>query len=98
MMLFVPPGLALDASSSAYKDKVLALGTKAQENALGFLNAYGSSAVAGGTALKALRQLHKQCKRDEQIAQFHELVDSDGVVDPTPPSAFPTFVRRRPSK
>ncbi|KAG2783657.1 hypothetical protein PC116_g27793 [Phytophthora cactorum] len=98
MMLFVPTGLALDASSPAYKDEVLVLGKKAQENTLGFLKSYGSPAVAGGTAFKALRQLHTQSKLDEQIAQLHELVDSDGVVDRTPPSALPTFVRRRPSK
>ncbi|KAG2786042.1 hypothetical protein Pcac1_g4350 [Phytophthora cactorum] len=98
MMLFLPTGLALDASSPAYKDEVLALGKKAQENALGFLKAHGSSAVAGGTALKALRQLHKQGKLDGQIAQFHELVDNGVVVDPTPPSTLPTFIRLRPSK
>ncbi|KAG3007476.1 hypothetical protein PC121_g7876 [Phytophthora cactorum] len=79
MVLFLPTGLALDASSPAYKDEVLALGKKAQENALGFLKAHGSSVVAGGTALTALQQLHKQGKLDEQIAQFHELVDS-GVL------------------
>ncbi|KAG3126543.1 hypothetical protein PI124_g23342 [Phytophthora idaei] len=94
MMLFLPTGLALDASSPALKDEVLALDKKARENAIGFLKAHGSSAVAGGTALKALRQLHKQGKLDEQIAQFHELVDNGVVVDPTlrpftqPSSAF----------
>ncbi|KAG4059263.1 hypothetical protein PC123_g5825 [Phytophthora cactorum] len=71
---------------------------KAQENALGFLKAHGSSAVAGGTSLKALWQLHKQGKLDEHIAQFHELVDSGVVADPTLPSALPTFIRLRPSK
>ncbi|KAG3112344.1 hypothetical protein PI125_g8305 [Phytophthora idaei] len=40
----------------------------------------------------------QQGKLDEQIAQFHELVDNDVVVDPTPPSALTTFIRLRPSK
>ncbi|KAG4048180.1 hypothetical protein PC123_g16498 [Phytophthora cactorum] len=97
-MLFLPRDLALDASSLDYKYEVLTLGKKAQENALGFLKAHGSSAVAGGTALEALRRLHKQGKLDEQIAQFHELVDNGVVVNPTPPSALPTFIRLRPSK
>ncbi|KAG2921632.1 hypothetical protein PC114_g3689 [Phytophthora cactorum] len=85
--------LFLSTASPAYKDEVLALSKKEQENALGFLKAHELSAVAVGTALKALRQLQKQGKLDEQVAQFHELVDSAVVVDPTPPSALPTFIR-----
>ncbi|OWY94553.1 hypothetical protein PHMEG_00035681, partial [Phytophthora megakarya] len=55
MILFLPLGFALDPSTPAYKDELLALGEKAQGNALHFLKAHGSSALALGTALKALR-------------------------------------------
>ncbi|KUF91438.1 Glutathione S-transferase T2 [Phytophthora nicotianae] len=98
MMLFLPTGFALDVASPAYKDEVLALGDKARKSALEFLKANGSSAIAAGTALKGFRKLHKQGKLDTHIAQFHELVDSGSIVDPTPPSALPTFIRLRPSQ
>ncbi|KAG3117095.1 hypothetical protein PI124_g4494 [Phytophthora idaei] len=98
MMLLLPTDFALDAPSPAYKDEVLVLGNKSQEKDLGLLKAPRSSAVAAGTALKVLRPLHRQGKLDEHIAQFHEPVDSASVVDPTPPSALPTFVRVRPSE
>ncbi|KAG2773186.1 hypothetical protein PC129_g21162 [Phytophthora cactorum] len=54
-----------------------------------------SSGVASSSSAVSLMQ---QGKLDEQIAQFHELVDNGVVVDPTPPSALTTFIRLRPSK
>ncbi|KAE8976532.1 hypothetical protein PR003_g26110 [Phytophthora rubi] len=55
LIIFLPMGFALDTSSPAYKSEVLELGDKAQQNVLAFLKSHGSSAVAAGTALKALR-------------------------------------------
>ncbi|EGZ14223.1 hypothetical protein PHYSODRAFT_335888 [Phytophthora sojae] len=79
LMLFLPEDFALDTSSPAYKSEVLELGDKAQQNALTFLKSHGSSAVAAGSALKALRQMQKLGKLDAFIAQFHERVDQ-GVI------------------
>ncbi|EGZ19010.1 hypothetical protein PHYSODRAFT_332725 [Phytophthora sojae] len=79
LMLFLPEGFALDTSSPAYKSEVLELRDKAQQNALTFLKSHGSSAVAAGSALKALRQMQKLGKLDALIAQFHERVDH-GII------------------
>ncbi|GMF26388.1 unnamed protein product [Phytophthora fragariaefolia] len=57
MMLFLPMGFALDEASPAFKSETLNLGQKAEANTLVFLKANGSSALAAGTALKALRKL-----------------------------------------
>ncbi|EGZ24741.1 hypothetical protein PHYSODRAFT_372565, partial [Phytophthora sojae] len=84
LMLFLPEGFALDTSSPAYKSEVLELGNKAQQNALTFLKSHGSSAVAAGTALKALRQMQKLGKLDELITQFHERINRGVIVGPTP--------------
>ncbi|ETM39132.1 hypothetical protein L914_14685 [Phytophthora nicotianae] len=88
LMLFLPQGFALDSTSTAYKDEVFTLGEKAQENALTFLKANGSSATAVGTALTALRKMHKLGKLDQKVALFDEQEASGNVVDPTPPSAI----------
>ncbi|KAG2795775.1 hypothetical protein PC129_g4728 [Phytophthora cactorum] len=53
--------------------------------------ALGKKALSGSS-----RRTDRQ--RLQVIAQFHELVDNSVVVDPTPPSALPTFIRLRPSK
>ncbi|KAJ8561962.1 hypothetical protein ON010_g7714 [Phytophthora cinnamomi] len=87
LMLFLPLGFKLDTSSPAYKSEVLELGDTVQQNTLAFLKAHGSSAVAAGTALKALRQMQKLGKLDSHIAQFHERDERGDVVDPTPPAA-----------
>lgn len=93
MMLFLPTGFALDAASPAFKSEVLALGEKAQENALAFLKENGSSAAASGTALKAFRKLYKAGKLDAHLAQFHDRVERGDVVDPTPTAALPELIR-----
>ncbi|POM60291.1 hypothetical protein PHPALM_30876 [Phytophthora palmivora] len=98
MMLFLPSGFKLDASSPAFKSEVLELGEEAQTHALAFLKANGSSAFAAGTALKALRKLHKAGKLDTHIALFHERVHSGSIVDPTPSSALPSFIRLQPKQ
>ncbi|ETO67833.1 hypothetical protein F444_15281 [Phytophthora nicotianae P1976] len=86
--LLIPVCFALDSTSTAYKDEVFTLGEKAQENALTFLKANGSSATAVGTALTALRKMHKLGKLDQKVALFDEQEASGNVVDPTPPSAI----------
>lgn len=96
MMLFLPHGFSLDASSPAFKSEVVALGEKAQVSTRDFLKTNGSSAAAAGTALKALRNLHKAGKLDAHITQFHERAERGDVVDPTPPSALPKFIRNKP--
>ncbi|EGZ22666.1 hypothetical protein PHYSODRAFT_330408 [Phytophthora sojae] len=83
---------------TALYDEVLELGDKAQQNALTFLKSHGSYAVAAGSALKALRQMQKLGKLDALIAQFHERVDQGVIVDPTPPSALPSFIRLTPAQ
>ncbi|EGZ06267.1 hypothetical protein PHYSODRAFT_532321, partial [Phytophthora sojae] len=97
MMLFLPNGFALDVAASAFKNEVLNMGQHAQANALAFLKANGSSALAAGTALKALRKLHKTGKLDALIADFHERVTNGAIVDPTPAAALPTFIRLQPN-
>ncbi|KUF84407.1 hypothetical protein AM588_10000687 [Phytophthora nicotianae] len=97
MMVLLPDGFVLDTASPAYKSEVLALGVTAQANALAFLMANGSSAVAAGTAVKALRKLHKSGKLDDHIANYHVLFDNGSIIDPTPSSALPAFIRRSPS-
>ncbi|GMF58897.1 unnamed protein product [Phytophthora fragariaefolia] len=64
MMLFLPMGFALDEASPAFKSETLNLGQKAEANTLVFLKANGSPALAADTALKALRKLHKDGKRN----------------------------------
>ncbi|POM81493.1 Hypothetical protein PHPALM_527 [Phytophthora palmivora] len=98
MMLFLPSGFKLDASPPAFKSEVLELGEEAQTHALAFLKANGSFAFAAGTALKALRKLHKAGKLDTHIALFHERVHSGSIVDPTPSSALPSFIRLQPKQ
>ncbi|RAW33156.1 hypothetical protein PC110_g10521 [Phytophthora cactorum] len=95
MMLFIPSGFALDAASPAFKSEVLSLGEKAQEITRAFLKTNGSTAAAG-TVLKAFRKLYKAGKIDAHIAQFHDRVERGEVVDPTPPAAFPRFIRFTP--
>ncbi|KAE9276318.1 hypothetical protein PR003_g29096 [Phytophthora rubi] len=98
LMIFLPMGFALDTSSPAYKSEVLELGDKAQQNVLTFLKSHGSSAVAAGTALKALRQMQKLGKLDNLIAQFHERLDRGDAVDPTQLAALPAFIRLKPAQ
>ncbi|EGZ12841.1 hypothetical protein PHYSODRAFT_513602, partial [Phytophthora sojae] len=92
MMLFLPNGFALDVAASAFKNEVLNMGQQAQANALAFLKANGSPALAAGTALKALRKLHKTGKLDALITDFHERVTNGATVDPPPAAALPTVV------
>ncbi|OWY91629.1 hypothetical protein PHMEG_00039708, partial [Phytophthora megakarya] len=54
------------------------------------------SVLAVGTVIKALRNLHKVEKLDLHIAQFHERVNTESIVDPTPASARPAFIRLQP--
>ncbi|KAE8971643.1 hypothetical protein PR003_g27281 [Phytophthora rubi] len=98
MLLFLPIGFALDGASDAFKSEVLSAGVKAQDNTLAFLKANGSSALAVGTVIKALRKLHKEGKLDEHIAQFHERSNAGSIVDPTPASALPAFIRLQPKQ
>ncbi|RAW19778.1 hypothetical protein PC110_g23780 [Phytophthora cactorum] len=67
LMLFLPTGFALDSSPPAFKSEILVLGKQAQGNALVFLKKHGSTAVAAGTALKALRKIHKLGKFNDHI-------------------------------
>ncbi|GMF45424.1 unnamed protein product [Phytophthora fragariaefolia] len=97
MMLFLPTGLALDEASPMFKSETLNLGQKAEAKTLVFLKANGSSALAAGTALKALRKLHQDGKLDAQITQFHERAANGSIVDPTPASALPGFIRLQPN-
>ncbi|GMF47023.1 unnamed protein product [Phytophthora fragariaefolia] len=92
-MLFLPMGFELDEAPPAFKSDTLSLGQKAEANTLVFLKANGSLALAAGIALKALRKLHKDGKRDAQITQFHERAANRTIVDPTPASALPAFIR-----
>ncbi|POM79212.1 Hypothetical protein PHPALM_3163 [Phytophthora palmivora] len=91
-MLFLPSGFKLDASPPAFKSK------EAQTHALAVLKANGSSAFADSTALKALRKLHKAGNLDTRIALFHEPVHTGSVIDPTPSSALPSFIRLQPKQ
>ncbi|GMF55318.1 unnamed protein product [Phytophthora fragariaefolia] len=97
MMLFLPMGFALDEASPAFKSETINRGQKAEANTLVFLKANGPSALAAGTALKALRKLHNDGKLDAQIAQFHERAVNGSIVDPTPASALPVFIRLQPN-
>jgi hypothetical protein len=96
MMLFLPTGFALDEASDAFKSEVLNAGITAQDNTLAFLKTNGSSALAVGTVIKALRKLHKEGQLDLHVTQFHERVNSGSIVDPTPASALPAFIRLQP--
>ncbi|KAG2929231.1 hypothetical protein PC110_g20714 [Phytophthora cactorum] len=98
LMLFLPTGFALNPSSPAFKSEVLVLGKQAQGNTLAFLKKHGSSTVAAGTALKALRKIHKLGKLNDHIAQYHDRLDQGAVVDPTPSAALPAFIRVKPSQ
>ncbi|GMF21991.1 unnamed protein product [Phytophthora lilii] len=94
MMLFLPEGF--DAASAAFKSEVLNLGETAQETTLAILKANGSLAAAAGTAVKALRKLHKAGKLEAYISQFHQRVEYGSIVDPTPSAALPAFIRLQP--
>jgi hypothetical protein len=96
MMMFLPTGFALDEASDAFKSEVLNAGITAQDNTLAFLKTNGSSALAVGTVIKALRKLHKEGQLDLHVTQFHERVNSGSIVDPTPASALPAFIRLQP--
>jgi hypothetical protein len=98
MMLFLPIGFALDEASYAFKSEVLNVGGKAQDNALAFLKASGSSALAVSTVIKALRKLYKAGKLDLHISHFHERIEAGRIVDPTPASALPIFIRLQPKQ
>ncbi|KAG3180877.1 hypothetical protein PC128_g15407 [Phytophthora cactorum] len=60
-----------------------------------FLKTNGSTAAAG-TVLKALPKFHKAGKLIGHIAQFHDRVEREEVVDPTPPAALPRCIRFKP--
>lgn len=55
MMLFLPNGFQLAATSPAYMAEALALGEQAQARTIDFVKAIGSSAVVCGTVVKVLR-------------------------------------------
>ncbi|OWY91681.1 hypothetical protein PHMEG_00039639, partial [Phytophthora megakarya] len=96
MMLFLPAGFALDDASSSFKSDVLSEPTVGKtEQCAGILKANGSSAKAAGTALKALRALHKEGKLDKHIAQFRERVEAGSIVHPSPVSALPKFILQK---
>lgn len=97
MMVFLPSVFMLNATSPAYNAEVLSVGEQAQGNTLDFVRANGLSAVATGTVIKLLRELHKKGKLDTQITRFHELVDVGKIVDLTPTAAHAPFIRLRPS-
>ncbi|OWZ09077.1 hypothetical protein PHMEG_00018274 [Phytophthora megakarya] len=73
IIIFVLTRFAFDNASTAFKSDVHRFGEIGQENTIVFLKASGSSAVAAGTALKALRQLHKTGHLDKHVAQFQTL-------------------------
>lgn len=96
-MLFLPMWFALDETPPAFKSETLNVGQQAEANTVDFLKANGSSALAAGTALKALRKLHKAGKLDGQVVQFHERAANGSISDPTPSSALPAFIRLQPN-
>ncbi|EGZ29033.1 hypothetical protein PHYSODRAFT_322617 [Phytophthora sojae] len=93
MMLYSPSGFKLDPASPAYKAEVHAVGVEAEKKTLEYLAAQGSQAVAVGSVVKAMRALHKAGHLSVLLDQFRERYYEGEVVDPTPNSALPPFLR-----
>ncbi|KAE9160593.1 hypothetical protein PF005_g31579 [Phytophthora fragariae] len=93
MMLCLPSGFKLDPSSTGYKAEVHAVGVEAEKRALEFLAAQGSQAAAVDSVVKAMRALHKAGQLDSLVAQFREIYFEGDIIDPTPHSALPAFMR-----
>ncbi|KAE9313509.1 hypothetical protein PF008_g19717 [Phytophthora fragariae] len=93
MMLCLPSGFKLDPASPAYKAEVHALGVEAEKKILEYLAAQGSQAVAVGSVVKVMRALHKTDHLSLLLDQFRECYYEGEVVDPTPNSALPPFLR-----
>ncbi|EGZ23167.1 hypothetical protein PHYSODRAFT_324406 [Phytophthora sojae] len=93
MMLCLPSGFKLDPASPAYKAEVHAVGVEAEKKTLEYLAPQGSQAVAIGSDVKAMRALHKADHLSVLLDQFRECYYEGEVVDPTPNSALPPFLR-----
>lgn len=93
MMLFMEDRLTLDRNSEQYKRSVCVAGEAAAARVLEFLRGHDSAAVASGSEVKALRQLLKKGALDTYLSRFGRLVDEGRIVEPTPITALPAFLR-----
>ncbi|KAE9132026.1 hypothetical protein PF010_g3323 [Phytophthora fragariae] len=93
MMLCLPSGFKLDPASPAYKAEVPALGVEAEKKTLAYLAVQCSQAVAVGSVIKAMKALYKTAHLSTLFDQFRERYYEGEVVDPTPNSDLPPFLR-----
>ncbi len=81
LKLFIPSGFDLR------RDDLLGLGQVAESNAIGFLATHGYTAASYGTAVVALKALHRSGKMSELIATYKSLHARGLAVDTAPESA-----------
>ncbi|KAE9362307.1 hypothetical protein PF008_g213 [Phytophthora fragariae] len=93
MMLCLPSGFKLDPASPAYKAEVPALGVEAEKKTLEYLAVQCSQAVAVGSVIKAMKALYKTAHLSILFDQFRERYYEGEVIDPTPNSDLPPFLR-----
>ncbi|OWZ11285.1 hypothetical protein PHMEG_00015716 [Phytophthora megakarya] len=84
MNLFLVDGFTLDTNADDYKDQVLGVGRQAEAAVLAFLKPRKSNAKGAGSALRALRPLHKSGALDEYIVGYKRLLAIDLIQDPAP--------------
>lgn len=93
MMLFLPCGFKLDPRSPAYKAEVQALGDEVERSLLAFAAARGSTAKSAGTVVTLMRALERSGDL-KCLVEAHKNLRAEGdVVDPTPTSALPRYLR-----
>lgn len=84
MKLFLPRGLELHEDDADYRDHVLALGLKAEQDALAFLRSNDIRAKGGSSVLKRMRELHRRGLLNDRIRANQALVAAGLQHDPAP--------------
>jgi hypothetical protein len=97
MRLFIG-GYALDRSAPDFRDAVIHYGTAASANVEAFLTTHQINARATGTALKALRSLHRAGQLDELIVSYRQRLLAGKITDPSSPASLNTLELASPSR
>jgi len=84
MKLFLFSGFKLDENDPTYRDKVLALGYRAEAALVAFLQENGISAKGSSSVVKKMRDLHRSGALNQLINDYKTRLNIGTISDPSP--------------